>query len=60
MLENSRDKTSQTCFVVKTECVLVRSILLESELKDLISAGAIEVSKVQRIMGRIVPDRGFK
>ena len=60
MLENSRDKTSQTCFVVKMECVLVRSILLASELKDLISAGAIEVSKVQRIMRRIVPDRCFK
>ena len=38
----------------------MRAILLASELKDLISAGAIEVSKVQRIMGRIVPDRGFK
>ena len=60
MLKNSRDKTSQTCFVVKTKCVLVIAILLASELKDLISAGAIEVSKVQRIMGRIVPDRGFK
>ncbi|KAK2556320.1 Latent-transforming growth factor beta-binding protein 1 [Acropora cervicornis] len=41
---------------MKTECVLVRAILLAPELKDLISAGAIEVSKVQRIMGRIVPD----
>ena len=47
MLKNSRDKTSQTCFVVKTECVLVIPILLASELKDLISAGAIEVSNAK-------------
>ena len=36
------------------------AILLASKLKDLISAGASEVSKVLRIMGRIVPDRGFQ
>ena len=34
--------------------------LLASNAKDLISAGASEASKVQKIMGRIVPVRGFE
>ena len=50
MLENSRDETFQTCFVVKTECLLVIAILFASKLKDLISAGASEVFKVQRLI----------
>ena len=34
--------------------------LLASKAKDLISVGASEASKEQRIMGRIVPVRGFE
>ena len=34
--------------------------LLASKAKDLISVGASEASKVQRIMARIVPVRGFE
>ena len=33
MLENSRDETFQTCFVVKTECLLVIAVLFASKLR---------------------------
>ena len=36
------------------------STCVKLKLKDLISTGASEVSKVLRIMGRFVPDRGFQ
>ena len=39
---------------------LVEAILLASQLKDLISASAIEVSKMQRIIARIVSVRDFQ